>query len=83
MTFNVIHPIILEVYVRTLQLNDFSHLVDGYWEMEEEIPLEMQVKIETASTMFTLAEERALNILGSKEKLQEQLELFHGRRGSA
>jgi len=83
MTFNMIHPVVLEVYLRTLELDDYGDMLDGYWESEDEIPAEVQIRIKTASSMFTLAEKRALDILGSKEKLQEQLELFHGRRGSA
>lgn len=83
MTFGMIHPVVLEVYLYTLELDDYGQLVDGYWETEEEIPLEMQARIENAADMFTMAEQRALDILGSKETLREQLELFHGRRGSA
>lgn len=83
MTFGVVHPVVLAVYMSTLELDDYSDVLDGYWDVEEEIPSEMKMRIETAVSTFSMAESKALDILGSKERLRKQLELFHDRRGKA
>ncbi len=81
--FGVVHPVVLAVYVCSLELDDYSDMLDGYWDIGEEIPSEMKMRIEIAVSMFSMAESKALDILGSKERLQRQLELFHDRRGNA
>jgi hypothetical protein len=77
--FSFIHPAVLDVYVQTLHINKLGEILDGY--QEDQIPIELRLEIDNAASIFAYAEKRALDILGSRERLNEQLIKLHARKG--
>ena len=77
----MVDPSVLTVYERTLRLNELGEILDGYEEREVEIPTDFRLEMEDTAKGFVVAEANALNILGSRERLNDQLVLLHGRRG--
>jgi len=81
MKFAIIDPSVLAVYQSTLRLNDLGAILDGYEENDIEVPEDFRLEIEDSAGVFVRAERKALDILGSREKLNDQLELLSDRRG--
>jgi hypothetical protein len=81
MKFAIVDPSVLTVYESTLRLNELGEILDGYEEEDAEVPEEFRLEIEDSATVFVRAERKALDILGSRERLNNQLELLHDRRG--
>ena len=81
MTFSYTHPAVLEVYFQTLELNELGATMDGY--DEAQVPAPLHAKIQGVATLFASAEKKALQILGSRDALNRQLVILHGRKGSA
>jgi hypothetical protein len=81
MKFAIVDPSVLTVYESTLRLNDLGEILDGYEEENIEVPEEFRLKIEDSAIMFVMAEKKAMDILGSRDMLNDQLELLQDRRG--
>ena len=81
MTFSYTHPAVLDVYFQTLELNELGATIDGY--NESQIPTPLREKVQDVATLFASAEKKALQILGSRDALNRQLVILHGRKGSA
>jgi hypothetical protein len=81
MTFSLIHPAVVDLYLLTLKLNDLGLQLDGYIKYHADPPKKLQIEAEDASTMFINAEKKALEFSGSRRILNEQLMLLHTRRG--
>jgi hypothetical protein len=79
--FSLIDPSVLDVYFQTLRINDLGSVIDKY--EEEEIPVDLRLEIDDAARLFALAEKRALDILGSREILNEQLNKLDSQKGSS
>jgi len=81
--FQPILPVIVDLYLHILHLNDIGEILDGY-EMESiEVPSEFHSRLESSASLFANSEEKVLNILKSRYVVDRQLTIFHERRGEA
>jgi hypothetical protein len=78
-TFSYIHPAVLDVYFHTLELNELGAVIDGYG--GDDIPLPLHEKVQDAALLFAKAEQKALQVVGSRSILNEQLIHLQARRG--
>lgn len=79
MKFSPIHPSVLDVYFNTLRINELGAILDGY--SAQSIPEDLRLEIDDAAHVFARAEKTAINILGSRERLNEQLLKLHASKG--
>ena len=43
--FQPIHPVIVDLYLHILHLNDIGEVIDGYAENADEVPYEIQMQL--------------------------------------
>jgi len=79
--FSYVHPVVYDVYYGTLQINRVAEILSEY--DQNNIPVEIQLELDDVSMMFAKAEKRAIQILGSRKNLNEQLIKLHAKRGES
>ena len=76
-------PLLVDVYVNMLELNEISKKLADYQKNYLPVPAALQKKVKLAVQQFDKLENQAIKLYGSSDAVYAQIRAFHQHTGDA